>query len=266
MGQSQLKGPQKRYLAYAGFVTTPRYFDDSVQMFLEVAPKGVGAAQRVNHIPAYQYELGQRASNFDLLEESAICLAECFCTVVGQAGTNWVHCNGTTPDQIQAICDRISEKANARFIMAGHAIVEALRELGAKTVTVNNGYYREDWKNGINRYLEQAGFEVLYGGNVIDMGLYPSLEAQIELEDATHWDYPPGDVVKSCLIAHEAAPKADAIVQTGSGFRVTPHMEEIEGVTGKPVVPSDTALFWAMLKELDLGVPIKGHGHLMGTL
>ena len=92
-----------------------------------------------------------------------------------------MHCNGTTPDEIQAICDRISEKANARFIMAGHAIVEGLRELGAKTVTVNNGYYREDWKNGINRYLEQAGFEVLYGGNVIDMGLYPSLEAQIEL-------------------------------------------------------------------------------------
>lgn len=266
MPETNLTGPQKRYSAYTGFVTTPRYFDDSVQMFLEVAPKGVAAMQRVNDIPDYKYELGQRASNFNVLEESAICLGQCFCTVIGQAGTNWVHCNGTTPDEIETICDQISEKANARFLMAGHCIVMALRELGAKKITVANGYYREDWKNGINRYLEQAGFEVLYGGNVIDQGLYPNLEAQIELEDKTHWDYPNEDVVKACLMAHEAAPEADAVVQTGSGFRVTSHMEQIEGITGKPLVPSDTSLFWAMLKELDLGVPIRGHGHLLGTL
>jgi hypothetical protein len=64
-----------RYSAYAGFVTTPQYFDDSPQQFLQVAPRGTGVLQRVNHIPGYAYELGGRASNFDLLEESAVCLA-----------------------------------------------------------------------------------------------------------------------------------------------------------------------------------------------
>ena len=41
---------QRRYKAYAGFVTTPRYFDDSPQQFLQVAPAGTGILQRVNHI------------------------------------------------------------------------------------------------------------------------------------------------------------------------------------------------------------------------
>ena len=47
----------RRYRAYAGFVTTPRYFDDSPQQFLQVAPIGTGVLQRVNHIPGYAYEL-----------------------------------------------------------------------------------------------------------------------------------------------------------------------------------------------------------------
>ena len=99
----------RRYKAYAGFVTTPRYFDDSPQQFLQVAPAGTGILQRVNHIPDYAYELGERARNFDLLEESAVCLGLSFCDVIGQVGSNWVHCNGTGPDDIARICDRISD-------------------------------------------------------------------------------------------------------------------------------------------------------------
>lgn len=62
-----INSPQEQYLAHAGFVTTPRYFDDSRQQFLEVAPKGVGVIQRVLHIPARDDRLEQRAQNFDRL-------------------------------------------------------------------------------------------------------------------------------------------------------------------------------------------------------
>lgn len=41
----------RRYRAYAGFVTTPNYFDDSPQQFLQVAPNETGILQRVTHIP-----------------------------------------------------------------------------------------------------------------------------------------------------------------------------------------------------------------------
>ena len=72
---SEIGAPTKRYNAYTGFITTPRYFDDSPQQFLSVAPEGTGVIQRVMHIPNYEYELSQRARNFDLLTEAAICTA-----------------------------------------------------------------------------------------------------------------------------------------------------------------------------------------------
>ena len=73
----------------AGFISIPRYFDYSPQEFLEIAPKGVGAIQRMLHLPGYTYELKQRADNFDLLEEGVNCLAEARCQVIGQTGVNW---------------------------------------------------------------------------------------------------------------------------------------------------------------------------------
>jgi maleate cis-trans isomerase len=258
--------PDKRYIAYTGFVTTPRYFDDSPQQFLQVAPKGVGTIQRVLHIPDYDYKLAERSKNFDLLEEAAVCLGQSYASVIGQVGSNWVHCNGTSPDDIRRICDDISKKAGSRFLMAGMCLVDALNSLGAKRIAVTNAYYRRDWMDGINRFLEQAGFEILYAGNVIDQGLYASLEEQLESEAATLWDYPGKDVVRSCYAAHVAAPDADAVVQTGAGFRTMPHIASIEGLIGKPLVASDMALYWAMLRELDLKIPIKGHGHLIENL
>ena len=98
----QIQRAHRRYGAYAGFVTTPKYFDDSPQQFLEIAPRGTGAIQRVLHVPDYDYGLDERAANFALLAEAAVCLADSFCEVIGQVGSNWVHCQGTTgPAEIE---------------------------------------------------------------------------------------------------------------------------------------------------------------------
>ena len=39
----------------------------------------------------------------------------------------------------------------------------------------------------------------------------------------------------------------------------------VEGHTGKPLVASDGALYWAMLKHLGLPA-VPGYGHLLATL
>ena len=67
------------------------------------------------------------------------------------------------------------------------------------------------------------------------------------------------------LGAHERAPEADAIVQTGAGFRMLQVVDAIEGRTGTPLVASDFALYWAMLKHLKLPAA-PGYGHLLSTL
>lgn len=262
---SRVQPVHRRYRAYAGFVTTPQYFDDSPQQFLQVAPPGTGILQRVNHIPDYDYELEERATNFGLLEESAVCLGRSFCQVIGQVGSNWVHCNGTSPADIERICDDISNTAGARFLMAGHCLVEGLRAIGARSITVANGYYRPDWSAGINGYLEAAGFEILWAGDLIDQGLVADEAAKLAIEAATLWDYPNHLMIAAAVGAWEAAPEADAIVQTGAGFRMLQVVDTIEGQTGTPVVASDFALYWAMLREL--GLPAApGYGSLLATL
>ncbi len=256
-----------RYAGYAGFVTTPRYFDDSPQRLLEVSPEPIGVMQRVLHVANYDYGLDERAANFDLLTEAAMCLANAHCQVIGQAGTNWVHCKGTTgPDDIVAFCDETSERIGTPFLMAGQCIVDALHELGAERIAVSNGYYRDDWRDGINGYLEAAGFEIIASGHMRDQGIYASLEAQMAVEAATIWDHPDRDCVQTVLRAHEAAPDADVVVQTGSGMRIGPHVAALEAAIGTPVVASDNALQWAMLRALDLRSPISGWGHLLSRV
>ena len=262
---AEIASAHRRYRAYAGFVTTPKYFDDSPQQFLQVAPRGTGILQRVNHIPDYAYELGQRARDFDLLEESAVCLGQSFCQAIGQVGSNWVHCNGTSPDDIVRICDRISEKAGARFFMAGQCLVEALHEIGARRITVANGYYREDWSRGINSYLEAAGFEILWAGDLIDQGLVADHAEKLRIEAETLWDYPEHLMIAAACDAHERAPEADAVVQTGAGFRMLQVVDAVEGQIGKPLIASDFALYWAMLKHLKLPAA-PGYGQLLGSL
>ena len=255
----------RRYGAYAGFVTTPQYFDDSPQQFLQIAPQGTGILQRVNHVNDYAYELGQRADNFGLLEESAVCLGRSFCDVIGQVGSNWVHVTGTTPDEIEAICDDISAKAGARFFMAGHCLVEGLRAIGAETITVANGYYRPDWSEGINGYLEAAGFKILWAGDLIDQGLVADHDEKLAIEEASLWDYPNHLMVAAAVDAHRRAPAADAVVQTGAGFRMMQVVDTVEGETGSPLVASDFALYWAMLRHLGLEAA-PGYGSLLAGL
>jgi hypothetical protein len=118
MTRTSLATAHRRYHSYAGFVTTPPYFDDSPQQFLDVAPRGTGAIQRVLHVPDYDWQLDQRARNFGLLEEAAGCLADSQCDVIGQVGSNWVHCRGTTgPAEIEAFCARLKEQTGAGFRM-----------------------------------------------------------------------------------------------------------------------------------------------------
>jgi maleate cis-trans isomerase len=253
-----------KYVAHVGFVTTPKYFDDAIQEFLKVAPKGVGAIQRVLSLDGYSWELTERAEGMPELERSAQALAESHCDVVVQVGTNWVHAAGTTPEGIGGSIDRISSDIGVPFLMAGQCIVDALHHIGAKRIGVANSYYRDDWRDGINRYLTQAGFEIAASGSIIDQGIVSSLEEALAIEAATLWNYPASVVRQAIVETYRVAPDVDAVVQTGAGFRTIDLLPEIEEEIGIPVIPSDGSSFWAALKALDLPA-VPGFGSLLDS-
>ncbi len=251
-----------KFTARVGFVTTPKYFDDAIQEFLKVAPAGVGAIQRVMTLDGYSWELTERAAGLPEMRRSARALAESHADVVLQVGTNWVHCAGTTPDEVAAMIGEISRDIGAPFLMAGQSIVDALRHLGARRIGVANSYYRDDWRDGINRYLAEAGFEIAASGSIMDQGIVGSLDEALAIEAATLWDYPAEIVREAILATWRAAPDVDAVVQTGAGFRTIELLAGIEAEIGVPVVPSDAATFWAGLRELGLAAR-PGFGRLL---
>ncbi len=271
MKPAKWSDPAAKLFPYqVGFTSPPVDFDAAPSDFLRIAPAQVGVIGRIMHLPGYAHELRQRAANFDLLEDVAACLADCGADVIGQVGTNWVHCNGTDADAIRAFCARLSETYETPFHMAGLCLVEALESLNVARIAVNTVYYWPDWRDGIVRFLRSAGFEIVYAGNFVDQALYDTQE-QV---NAQHWIFPGELALTSMTRVLQAAPDAEAVVVTGmpnwrreDGLpqRTLALAPQLEAALGVPVVSSDVALYWAIFRSLGIG-PQGEHGSVLASL
>ncbi len=271
MKPERWKNPANKLFPHqVGFTAPPHDFDAAPSDFLRMAPDTVGAHGRMLHVPEYAHELTQRVDNFHLLEEVVQCMSNNGADVVGQVGTNWVHCQGTTPDEIRDICNRISDTYETPFHMAGYCLVEALRDMNIEKIALNSVYYWPDWRDGIARFLREAGFDLVYAGNFVDQGFYATQE---EVNDQT-WIFPGELAEKSMTHVAEKAPEAEAIVvngmpnwrrEDGVPQRALYYTPGLEDKIGKPIVASDTALYWRIFKTLGVS-PIGRHGRLLDSL
>jgi len=264
--------PTNKLFPYqVGFTSPPHDFDGAPTDFLRIAPDSVGVHGRMLHVPEYAHQLTQRTKNFHLLEEVVHCMANNGVDAVGQVGTNWVHATGTTPDEIRDYCARISETYETPFHMAGYCLVEALRELNVEKIALNSVYYWPDWRDGIARFLRQAGFDLLYVGNFHDQGWYATQE---EVNDCT-WIFPGDLFEKSMRYVAEQAPNAEAIVVNGmSNYRRADDglpqrpvslIADLEPTIDQTVVASCNALYWRIFKTLGIQ-PAGSYGRLLSML
>ena len=263
--------PDNKLFPYqVGFTSPPHDFDAAPSDFLRICPDSVGVHGRMLHVPDYAHELGQRSKNFHLLEEFVHCMANNGADVCGQVGTNWVHCNGTTPEDIEAFCSRVSDTYETPFHMAGMCLVHALKSMGAESIALNSVYYWPDWRDGIAGFLRKAGFELVYIGNFVDQGFYAT---QQEVNDLT-WIFPGELARKSVAYCAEQATDADVIVVNGMpNFRRADGLPqrmvsleaELETQIGKPIISSDSALYWRIFQTLKLA-PEGTQGQLLSSL
>ncbi|MCP4981892.1 MAG: hypothetical protein GY935_15535 [Gammaproteobacteria bacterium] len=260
----------KLFTYQVGFTSPPHDFDAAPSDFLRISADNVGAHGRMLHVPDYAHELTQRVDNFHLLEEFVNCMSNNGADVCGQVGTNWVHCQGTTPDEIRDICNRIGDTYETPFHMAGYCVVEALREMGAERIALNSVYYWPDWRDGYARFLTEAGFDLVYFANFTDMGFF---KTQQECNDCI-WIFDGDLALKSMQYVVEQAPNVDAIVVNGmpnfrraDGLpqRIVSLDRELEASVGKAIVSSDTALYWRIFKSLGTA-PVADQGQLLSSL
>ena len=260
----------KLFTHQVGFTSPPHDFDAAPSDFLRISADNVGAHGRMLHVPDYAHELTQRVDNFHLLEEFVNCMSNNGADVCGQVGTNWVHFDGKTPDEINDICQRIGDTYETPFHMAGYCVVEALRDMGAERIALNSVYYWPDWRDGYTRFLKEAGFDVVYSGNFTDQGFF---KTQQECNDCI-WIFDGDLAEKSMTYVAEQAPDVDAIVANGMcNFRRPDGLpqrfvslsQSLEAATGKPLVASDTALYWRIFKTLGIA-PVGEQGQLLSRL
>ena len=253
-----------------GFTSPPHDFDAAPSDFLRISADNVGAHGRMLHVPQYAHQLGQREKNFHLLEEFVECMANNGAHVCGQVGSNWVHAGGKTPKQIKEFLDRVADTYETPLHMAGYCLVEALRDIGAETIALNSVYYWPDWRDGISRFLRDAGFNLIYAGNFVDLGMY---DTQEEVNEQT-WIFPGDMINRSMQRLAELAPNVDAYVVNGMpNFRradgvpqrMVSREVELEALVGKPIISSDSALYWRIFKTLGTA-PVTQQGYLLSQL
>ena len=126
-------------------------------------------------------------------------------------------------------------------------VVDALRELGAKKIVVGTPYLDEINTNEAE-FLLTKGFEVL---DIQGLNLTTGIE--FGRVTPSYW--------KEFALEIDR-PDADAIFLSCGGIRSLEVAEEIEQITGKPVVTSNQAQFWSCLRRAGVQDTLKGFGRI----
>ena len=96
--------------------------------------------------------------------------------------------------------------------------------------------------------MTACGFQVVHASHLIGQGLVDPDASFGELG----WSMNDALTSRSVLRVAELAPDAEAIVVTGAGARTLNILSGLEEKTERPIVAADTALYWAIAREMKL--------------
>lgn len=150
------------------------------------------------------------------------------------------------------LMERISDRAGCPATNSADSAVAALRALGAKTVALATPYMPYINEREVS-FLEEEGFSVCA---FMGLGL-----GETEAERFAIRKVPPEAVFR---MAREVdRPQADAIFISCTSLPTARLIESMEAQIGKPVVTSNQATFWNVMRMLNLRVRIGGAGRLL---
>jgi maleate cis-trans isomerase len=149
-----------------------------------------------------------------------------------------------TPEADAELASELERSTGIPSVTSSAAIVEALRALRAKTISVASPYER--WLNEKLRvYLQAAGFEI-----VAMKGLGTQAHGSVTT-----------DTVKA-LALDVLRPDTDAIFISCSNLRTLDIIEALERESGKPVITSNQAAMWGTLRRIGDQRAVPGAGRL----
>jgi len=147
------------------------------------------------------------------------------------------------------IVSSLSKRVGLPITTALNANVEALKHLNAKRIVVATAYL-EKINRALQGYLEAAGLEV---AGIRGLGVSKPVD-QVKLPEHASSNV--------ALSVFRENPEADTLLVHGRWPSVA-DVESLERDTGRPVVSSNAASLWWVLRTLGMRVPIEGYGRLL---
>ena len=181
--------------------------------------------------------------------DAALRLADARVDVIGYGCTSGSFYRGVGHDR--EIVEKIENATGIPAVATAGAVVDALKTLEVRRVSVATPYSEEI--NELEKsFLEGYGFtvDVIKGLGYRDpyrIGLIPASQIY-ELGKETYME------------------TSDALFISCTDVRTFDILDKLEGEVGKPVISSNSATLWAMMKRLKINRRIDGLGILLRTL
>ncbi len=140
---------------------------------------------------------------------------------------------GCTSGSFLQDVEEILKKSPVPSVTTSHAVVSALKTLGAKRISVAAPYTEEIMRKE-KIFLESKGFTI---ADIKGLGL----------KDNTEIGSKPPEIAYNLA---KSVKKSDALFISCTNFRTFPIIEMLEDEVGIPVVSSNSASLWSVLKLL----------------
>lgn len=135
----------------------------------------------------------------------------------------------------QLIAQKIAKAADCPAVTTSGAVVEALKALGARKISLATPYIKEVTDREVG-FLEKSGFEVV---RVQSLGIRENLKiGKLTPHDA------------AALAKNAYSADAQALFISCTNFRTFEGVAALESQLGKPMVSSNTATLWVALRVL----------------
>jgi len=180
------------------------------------------------------------------LRLEALKLADARVDVIGFGCTSGSLVKGLGHDR--EIVSRIEKITKTPAIATAGAVVDALRALKLSKVSVGTPY--TDPINALERrFLEQNGFQIV---KMKGLGITDNTEIGRQRQEAVY-----------SLVKDVETAGAEAVFVSCTNLATIGVIEKLEKELEKPVVSSNTATLWAMLRKIGYKKGIRGYGRLL---
>lgn len=180
------------------------------------------------------------------IEEEAVKLSDADVNVIGYGCTIGSLLKGIGYDRV--IEERIERVTKKPAVTTAGAVISALRELSIKKLAVATPY--SDELNIVEeKFLKASGLSII---DMKSLGLSDNIKIGM-IDEKT--------VIQ--LIMSLNYKEADGIFISCTNFPTIKVIQRLEDTLRKPIISSNTATLWAMLKKCAIKANIKGYGMLL---